>query len=62
MNGPSVHPEALRPKEDVQNAQRLAAIGTSLKHSGHFRVVGSGGASPRRIRAVKALTGSTTKK
>ena len=29
---------------DVQNAQRRAAIGTSLRHSGHFFVVGSGGA------------------
>src|SRR3954466_11869958 len=47
---------------DVQNAQRRAAIATSLRHSGHFFVVGSGVASPRRSRAVSALTGSTTKK
>src|SRR3954470_15077860 len=47
---------------DVQNAQRRAAIATSLMHSGHFLVVGSGGASPRRIRAVSEFTGSTTKK
>ena len=47
---------------DVQNAHRFAAIATSLKHSGHFFVVGSGGASPRRIRAVSSFTGTTTKK
>src|SRR5437762_719495 len=47
---------------DVQKAQRRAAIATSLRHSGHFLVVGSGGASPRRIRATIVFTGSTTKK
>ena len=47
---------------DVQNAQRFAAIGTSLRHSGHFFVVGSGGASPRLRRAMSAFTGVTTKK
>ncbi len=46
----------------VQNAHRLAAIGMSLRHSGHFFVVGSGGTSPRFIRAINALTGTTTKK
>jgi len=46
----------------VQNAQRRAAMGTSLRHSGHFFVVGSGGVSPRRIRATKAFTGTITKK
>jgi len=46
----------------VQKAQRRAAIGTSLRHSGHFFVVGSGAASPRRSRAIRLLTGSTTKK
>src|SRR5882762_7480062 len=47
---------------EVQNAQRRAAIATSLRHSGHFFVVGSGGASPRRMRAMSEFTGSTTKK
>ena len=47
---------------DVQAAQRRAAIGTSLRHSWHFFVVGSGGASPRLIRAMNAFTGTTTKK
>src|SRR5258705_3776822 len=46
----------------VQNAQRRAAIGTSLKHSGHFLVVGSGGASPRLMLAMNAFIGTTTKK
>jgi hypothetical protein len=49
-------------KEEVQKAQRRAAIGTSLRHSGHFLVVGSGAASPRRIRARILFTGSTMKK
>jgi hypothetical protein len=47
---------------EVQNAQRRAAIGTSLRHSGHFFVVGSGAASPRRIRARSRLPGRTIKK
>src|SRR5690348_18472466 len=47
---------------EVQNAQRRAAIGTSLRHSGHFLVVGSGAASPRRIRARIVFIGSTMKK
>lgn len=47
---------------EVQNAHRFAAIATSLKHSGHFFVVGSGGASPRLRRAISALTGMITKK
>ena len=37
-------------------------MGTSLSHSANFLVVGSGGASPGRIRAVYAFTGTTTKK
>src|SRR5579872_4230365 len=45
----------------VQNAQRRAAIGISLRHSGHLRVVGSAGGS-RRDLAIKAFTGTTTKK
>ena len=46
----------------VQWAQRRASMGISLRHSGHFFVVGSGGFSPRFMRATSALTGSTTKK
>src|SRR3984893_18755644 len=46
----------------VQWAQRLASMGISLRHSGHFFVVGSAGASALRIRATKTLTGVTTKK
>src|SRR5438874_7739882 len=46
----------------VQKAQRRAAIGTSLRHSGHFLVVGSGATSPRRIRARIVFIGSTMKK
>jgi hypothetical protein len=45
----------------VQNAHRRAAIGTSLRHSPLLRVAGLGGASPRLMRAVKALRGATTK-
>jgi len=45
----------------VQKAQRRAAMGTSLRHSGHFLVVGSGAASPRRIRARSVFIGSTSK-
>ncbi len=40
---------------DVQKAQRRAAIGTVLKHSGQAFVVGSGGACPLRTRAIKYL-------
>jgi hypothetical protein len=47
---------------DVQKAHRRAAMGMSLRHSGHFFVVGSGAASPRRIRAKSLLTGRTIKK
>ncbi len=46
----------------VQNAHLRAAIGITLRHSGHSFVVGSGGASPRRIRAISAFMGATTKK
>src|SRR5687767_4261176 len=45
---------------DVQKAHRRAATGTSLRHSPHFFVVGSVGASPRRRRATIAFTGTTT--
>jgi hypothetical protein len=37
-------------------------MGTSLRHSGHFRVVGSGGEWPRWRRAVRAFTGNITRK
>ena len=43
----------------VQKAQRFAWIGISLRHSGHFFVVGSAGGSLRE-REMSALTGSTT--
>ena len=43
---------AAEPTTLVQNAQRLAAIGISLRHSGHFFVVGSAGATPRFLRSV----------
>jgi hypothetical protein len=46
----------------AQKAHRLAAIGMALRHSGHSFVVGSGGASPRRTRAISAFMGRTTKK
>jgi hypothetical protein len=47
---------------EVQKAQRRAATGTSLRHSGHFLVVGSEATSPRRIRAGIVFIGSTMKK
>ena len=46
----------------MQKAHRRAATGISLRHSGHFFVVGSGGASPRFRRAVSAFTGTMTRK
>src|SRR6202521_3160140 len=46
---------------EVQNAQRCAAIGITLRHSGHFRVLGSPGGSWRN-RAINRLSGRTTKK
>src|SRR6187401_2953490 len=47
---------------DVQKRQRFAAIGTSLKHSGHCLIAGSGGAAPRLARATRVFTGTITKK
>jgi hypothetical protein len=44
---------------DVQNLQRLACKGMSLRHSEHFRVVGSGNLFTE---AISLLTGSTTRK
>src|SRR5207249_3648006 len=46
---------------DVQKAQRRASMGISLRHSGHFLVVGSIGGC-LRARETSALTGVTTKK
>src|SRR5579864_7793691 len=46
----------------VQCEHRRASMGISLRHSGHFLVVGSGGFSPRFMRATSALTGRTTRK
>src|SRR5580704_5036520 len=46
----------------AQWAQRLASMGISLRHSGHFLVVGSAGAGALRIRATNRFTGVTTKK
>src|SRR6266508_4449553 len=45
----------------AQKAQRRAAIGISLRHSGHLRVLGSGDWR-RRMREVSTFTGLTTKK
>ena len=45
----------------MQNAHRRASIGISLRHSGHFFVVGSAGGS-LRARCISAFTGLTTKK
>src|SRR5690606_16177622 len=53
-------PAATGLSTDVQCAQRRAAMGISLRHSGHLLVVGSAGGSVR-ARAIKAFTGSTTK-
>src|SRR5208282_1945900 len=46
----------------AQCEQRRASIGISLRHSGHFFVVGSAGAGSLRVRAISALIGVTTKK
>src|SRR5579863_10315938 len=46
----------------AQCAQRLASMGISLRHSGHFLVVGSAGAGALRMRAIRRFTGVTTKK
>ena len=45
----------------MQNAQRRAALGISLRHSGHGRTVSSTGGSVFR-RAISMFTGFTTKK
>src|SRR5260370_15430596 len=37
-------------------------MGISLRHSGHFFAVGSGGVCPRRLRSLYAFSGATTAK
>src|SRR6266576_6091352 len=64
---PSLHRtmlQAARPTGTgwAQCAQRLASIGISLRHSGHFLVVTGGVGSSLCMRARRALTGVTTKK
>src|SRR6266700_225699 len=44
---------------DLQKAQRRAATGISLRHSGHFLLVGSTGAALRAARAFNAFIGAT---
>jgi hypothetical protein len=46
----------------VQCAHRFASIGISLKHSGHFLVVGAAAGSSLCMRATSQFTGTTTKK
>src|SRR6266480_1181621 len=46
----------------LQCEQRRASTGISLRHSGHFFVVGSAGAGALRMRETRALMGVTTKK
>src|SRR5579864_7767202 len=46
----------------VQCAHRFASRGMSLKHSGHFLVVGAAAGSSLCIRAINQFTGTTTKK
>lgn len=47
----------------VQCEHRFASIGISLKHSGHFLVVGAAAAgSSLCMRAINQFTGTTTKK
>src|SRR4030042_1141442 len=46
---------------EVQNAQRLASIGITLKHSEHFLVVGSTGFC-LLVKATNLFIGNTTKK
>src|SRR5262249_49114398 len=59
---PCARPRALpQLSKVVQNAQRRASSGISLRHSGHFLIVGSGAGS-RRARWMSAFAGTTTKK
>ena len=46
----------------MQCAQRLAAIGISLRHSGQGRVVGDSVGPPAARRAASMFSGFTTKK
>jgi hypothetical protein len=47
---------------EAQNAQRRAAMGISLRHSGHFLLVGSAGIALRAARAFQAFIGAIIKK
>jgi len=53
--------DRLAANTEAQKARRRAAMGTSLRHSGHVFVAGTGDASPRRMRASSLLIGITTK-
>ena len=46
----------------VQCEQRFASRGISLRHSGHFLVVGATTGSSLCMRAISQFTGTTTKK
>src|SRR5580658_9803438 len=59
---PSRRQAALPRTGCAQKAQRRASMGISLRHSGHFFVVGSAGAGSFFIREINQLTGTTTKK
>src|SRR5580704_932294 len=59
---PAVYAAIPRGTGCAQWAQRFASIGISLRHSGHFLVVGSAGAGAFRMRAIRRFTGVTTKK
>jgi hypothetical protein len=50
------------PTTDVQKAHRRAAIGISLRHSGHFLDTGSAEAVSREFRTFQAFMGATIKK
>ena len=51
------------PTSDVQKAQRRAATGMSLRHSGHSRVSGLGSSVGSRLRRrISAVSGTTTAK
>ena len=47
---------------EAQKAQRRAAMGISLRHSGHFLLVGSDGIALRAARAFQAFIGAIIKK
>lgn len=47
---------------EVQKAQRRASIGISLRHSAHFRLVGSTGRWNRWLNLIRWFMGKTTRK